>query len=217
MVLIQQLPDLPHVGGGADEAGRDIVEALFHAEEDVVPVPLAHVGHGQPDVGDVDALVVLHGAVVFHPAADVGGIGLQHGQTDQAVIQQDGVALLHVAGQLGVSDGAAGLVAHDILRGQSELLAGAQRHRAVCEALQPNFRALGVQHGRHREVQLLPQGLQALQSGLMLRMGAVGKVEPGHVHAGPHHLAQHALPVRGRAQRANNLGFSHYLFPPFRR
>jgi hypothetical protein len=41
----------------------------------------------------------------------------------------------------------------------------------------------------------------------MLGLGAVGKVEPGHVHAGRQEPGQ-KVPVTGRAQGAHNLGAS---------
>ena len=207
--LIQQAADLPHVVRRADEAGGDEVKALFHAEEDVLPVPLAHVGHGQADARHIDALVVFHGPVVFHPAADVRRCGLQHRQAHQAVVQQDGVAGLHVPGQVGVGDGAALLIPHDVPGGQGELLAGPQHDGTCGEGLQPDLRPLGVQHGGHRQAQLRPQGLQGVQTTLVLRVAAVGEIEPGHVHAGLQHLPQDALPVRGRTEGAHDLCLSH--------
>ena len=43
----------------------------------------------------------------------------------------------------------------------------------------------------------------------LLGMGPVGKVQPGHVHAGLQHLPQDALPVRGRTEGAHDLCLSH--------
>ena len=209
IVLVQDLPQLPDVGGGADKAGGDIVKALLDAEEDILPVPLADIGHGQADAGDVDALVVLHDAAVEHLAANGGGRGLQYGHADQAVIQQDAVTGLHVAGQVIIRDGTAGLVAFHFVGTKGELRTLLQLHGAVFEALQPHLGALGVQHGGHGQVQLLPQGFQLVQPGLVTGMVAVGEVEAGHVHAGEQHLPQDALPVRGRSQGADDLCLSH--------
>ena len=86
LAALQQLAELPHVGGGADKAGGDEVKALLHAEEDILTILLAHIGHGQGHAGDVDPLVVLHNAAVFHPAADGGGGGGEHRQPHQTVI-----------------------------------------------------------------------------------------------------------------------------------
>ena len=86
LAALQQLAELPHVGGGADKAGGDEVKALLHAEEDILTILLAHIGHGQGHAGDVDPLVILHDAAVFHPAADGGGGGGEHRQPHQTVI-----------------------------------------------------------------------------------------------------------------------------------
>ena len=206
---VQQLADLPHVGGGADEASGYEVKALLRTEEDVLPVPLAHVGQREADTGNVDALAVFHDTVVLYPAADGGGGGVQHGQSHQTVIQQNGVSRLHILGQLGVGDGAAVLVTHDILGGQGELLPGVQHHGAVGKGLQPDLRPLGIQHGGHRQVQLFPQGLQLIQPGLVLLVRSMREVKAGHVHSGQQHFPQDALPVCGGTQSAHDLGFPH--------
>ena len=125
--------------------------------------------------------------------------GLQHRQPHQAVVQQDGIPLLHIAGQVGVGDGAAVGVALQLRGGQGELLACRQADGALREIPQPDLRPLGVQHGGHRGVQLLPQGLQHFQPGIMLFVGAVGKVEAGHVHARQDHLPQDPVLIRGRS------------------
>ena len=215
VLLVQDLPQLPDVGGGADKAGGNVVKALPDAEEDVLPVPLAHIGHGQPDAGDVDALVVFHDAAVFHMAADIRVGGVQDRHAHQSVVQQNGVAGLHVAGQIVIGDGAARLVAHHLPGGQRELRIGLEFHGAVREGLQPDLRPLGVQHGGNGQIQLLAQGLQRVQSGLVAFMGAVGKIETSHVHARQRHLPQDALSIRGGAQRAHDFRLSHRYKPPF--
>ena len=40
----------------------------------------------------------------------------------------------------------------------------------------------------------------------MLFVGAVGEVQPGHVHTQQHEIANHLLGVADRANGANNLG-----------
>ena len=108
---IQQGSQLPDIRRGADKAGGHKIKALFRAEENILPVLLAHVGHIQPHTGDVDTLVVFHVPVIFHPTADVHVCGLQHRQADEAVIQQNRIAVLDILRQLGIADGTAGLIA----------------------------------------------------------------------------------------------------------
>ena len=156
VVLIQNVPDLPDIGGRPDKAGGDEIEPLPDTEQDILPVPLVHIRHGQGHAGNVDALLVLHHAVVLHPAPDLPFGGLQHRQPHQSVVQQDGVPGLHVLGQLGIGDGAPALVAGNVVGGQGKALAGFQLHRPVLKAPQPHLRPLGVQHGGHRQMKLLP-------------------------------------------------------------
>ena len=53
--------------------------------------------------------------------------------------------------------------------------------------------------------------------GAMLLKGSVGKIEPGHIHAGRHQAGQD-IAVTGRSQGAHNLGPSlvtqHGRVPP---
>ena len=159
--------------------------------------------------GHVDALLVLDFAVVQHSADDVG---IVHGldlQFDQAVIQHDGAAGGHVLRQILIGDGADLLGALHIAGGQGEGLAGFQHLGAVLEVLQADLRAFGVQQSSHGLAQLLAQGLEQVQTALVLLVGAVGEVEAGNIHAVGDQFTQDAVLVGGRAQGADNFRFSH--------
>ena len=52
----------------------------------------------------------------------------------------------------------------------------------------------------------LRRAAQALDIARMILMGAVGKVQPGHVHAQPHHFAQHGFGVARGPDGADDLG-----------
>ena len=209
VVHIQQVADLIHVLCGAHKGGRDEIEALLDAEDDVIPVALAHIGHGQVDAGNIDALLVLDLAAVQHGADDVGVGHVPDGQLDQAVVQHDGAAGGHIVGQVLVGDGDDLVGALHLAGGQGEGLAFLQDLRAVLELLEADLGALGIQQGRHRLVQLFPDGLQGLKTALVLLVGAVREIETGHVHPVFHQRPQHALLIGGRAQGADDLGFAH--------
>ena len=100
VVLVQQVADVVDVLCGAHEGSSDEVEALLDTEDDVIPVALAQVGHGQVDAGDIDALLGLDLAAVEHFADDVGVRDALDGQLDEAVVQHDGAALVDVLGQV---------------------------------------------------------------------------------------------------------------------
>ena len=208
-MAVQQAAHFLDVLGAAGEAGGDEVKALLDAKEDVVLVPLAHVGHGQGNTGHVHALVVADGAAVLHLAGDVGVGELGDGQADEAVRQQHGAAHRKVTGQVLVGDGANFVGALHIPGGEGEGLAGHQLGLAAGELLQTNFRALGVQQGGHGLVQLLAQALEGVQPALVLLMGAVRKVEASNIHAAQDHIPKYIFPVRGRAQGAHDFGFAH--------
>ena len=194
---------------GAHEGSSDEVEALLDAEDDVVAVALAQVGHGQVDAGDIDALLGLDLAAVEHFADDVGVRDALDGQLDEAVVQHDGAALVDVLGQVLVGDGADLLGALHLAGGQGEGLAGFQHLNAVLELLQADLGAFGVQQSSNGLVQLSADSLQHVQTALVLLVGAVGKVEAGHVHAVGDQLAQDAVLIGRRAKGADDLRFSH--------
>lgn len=93
--------------------------------------------------------------------------------------------------------------------GQGEGLAGFQHLNAVLELLQADLGAFGVQQGSNGLVQLGADSLQHVQTALVLLVGAVGKVEAGHVHAVGDQLAQDAVLIGRRAKGADDLRFSH--------
>ncbi len=140
----------------------------------------------------------------------MGDAGLFHGEAHQPVVQEDGVAGLHVLGELGIGDGAAGLISGEIVGSESKALACFQGDGAGLEGAQPDFRALGVQHGCHGQIQLTAQGFQHLKTAQVLLVAAVGEVEAGHIHTRQKHLPQHALPVGSRAKGTYYLGFPYH-------
>ena len=161
------------------------------------------------DAGDIDALLGLDLAAVEHFADDVGVRDALDGQLDEAVVQHDGAALVDVLGQVFVGDGADLLGALHIAGGQGEGLTGFQHLNAVLELLQADLGAFGVQQGSNGLVQLSADSLQHIQTALVLLIGAVGKVEAGHVHAVGDQLAQDAVLIGRRAKGADDLRFSH--------
>ena len=209
IVLFQQVADLKNVAGAARKAGRDPVEPLLDAEQDVLLVALAHIGHRQVYTRHVDALFGLDDAVVHHGADDVGIGHMFDVQLDQAVVKHDAAAGLYVVGQLFIGDGADLVRALHRAGGQGELLAGHELLGAVFEHTGADLGALCVEHRGHGHAQLGAQGLERFQAAQVLRMVSVGEVEAGDVHAVLDQLAQNALAVGSRAKGANDLCFTH--------
>ena len=164
--------------------------------------------------GHIDTLLVLDLAVVQHLADDVRIVHGDDLQLDQAVVQHDGAAGLHVLRQVLIGDGADLLGAFHLAGGQGEGLAGFQHFSAVLEVLQADLGAFGVQQGGDRLAQLFTNGLQLFKAAQMLFVRAVGKIKTGNIHAVGDQLAQNAFLIGGRTQSADDLGFSHILLLP---
>ena len=164
--------------------------------------------------GHIDTLLVLDLAAVQHLAHDVGVVHGDDLQLDQAVVQHDGAAGLHILRQVLIGDGADLLGAFHLAGGQGEGLAGFQHFSAVLEVLQADLGAFGVQQGGDRLAQLFTNGLQLFKAAQMLFVRAVGKIKTGNIHAVGDQLAQNAFLIGGRTQSADDLGFSHILLLP---
>ena len=67
----------------------------------------------------------------------------------------------------------------------------------------------GVQHDRDRQPQRLAHALDQLDLAQMLRVRAVGEVEPHHVHAAAAHRGERLRVLAGGADGTDDLGFSH--------
>ena len=214
IILVEQVADVVHILRGAHEGSSDEVKALLCAKDDIVAVALAHIRHGQMHAGHIDTLLVLDLAAVQHLAHDVGVVHGDDLQLDQAVVQHDGAAGLHVLRQVLIGDGADLLGAFHLAGGQGEGLAGFQHFSAVLEVLQADLGAFGVQQGGDRLAQLFTNGLQLFKAAQMLFVRAVGKIKTGNIHAVGDQLAQNAFLIGGRTQSADDLGFSHILLLP---
>ena len=199
LVLVQQTADLQHILGVAAEGSGDKVKVLLDAEENICPVLGAHIRHGQVDAGDVDPLLILDGAAVFHAADDISVADLQGGHTDETVVQHDGGAGLHILRQVPIADRADLLGALHFTGGQGEGLAGLQDLLAIDKASQTDLRALGVQQSAHRDAQFGTSGLQVFQPDLMLGVASVREVKAGHVHAVFDQCLQNSRIVGSRA------------------
>ena len=161
------------------------------------------------DPGDVDGLVGGQGAAILHGAADVTALDPVHPDGHQTVIDEDLLARSQLLVELWVGDGHPLLAAHDVVGGQGEGLPRLQGDGLGGKALDTDLGPLGVQNGGHRPAHGVPDRLEPVQPGQMLRVAAVGKVEPGGVHAGADEGAEHILAVHGGTQGADDLGLSH--------
>ena len=208
---MQHLPDGLHVGGPADEGGGDEIKVVLHAEADVRHVLLRQGGKLDMGPGDVDGLVGGEGPAVLHLAHDIGAPDLLDPDGDQPVVNQNLLAGGHLLVQPGIGDGDPGGGAGHVLHREGEGLPGGEVHRLGLEALDADLRALGVQNGGDGAAHPVPDGLQAVQPLQVFRVAAVGKVEPGAVHAALDEGDDQLLAVYGGAQGTDNFRLSQHM------
>ena len=202
--------DLPHVLGGADEALGDIVHAVLQAQYQVIFV-LVSKGRGPGgDVGQVDPLVLSQLASVNHATANVGGGDGQDLQLDLAVGQQYTVSLIYVSGQVLVGGGHDPGITYDVPGGDNHLGPGFQVHfAAILQGADAYLGPLEVLQDRQGHAQFLCTATEGGDGLDVLVWGAVGEVEPGHIHALLYKPLNHLLRVAGRAYGAYDLGLTH--------
>ena len=160
-------------------------------------------------VGDVDPFPVGNPPPVDHPADHVPVLNAHNLHIDKAVVDEDVGPSLYILVQLRIGDGSHGGIPGHILGGQGKGLVFHQLDGPSGKAAQADFRALGVHHGGDRQLHLPAYLLEAVHPRLLLRVGAVGKVEARHVHPRQNQGAEGFLVVGGRPQGAYNLCLSH--------
>jgi len=76
----------------------------------------------------------------------------------------------------------------------------------VLEASSADLGALQILQDTDRPVFQLRGAAQPRNIPRMLRMGSMGKIQPGYVHAQLHHFAQAGFRIARRPDGADNLG-----------
>ncbi len=204
---MEELAHLLDVGGGAHERDRHVVHALLDAEAEVLAVlgRQARHRHRQPREGH--ALVVGDGAAGDHPAAHLAVLDRLHHQLDHAVIHPHRIARAQRGEKLGMVERAARGGAPDVPAGQGELLPAREQRLAAHEGAEAHLRPLEVLQDRDGAAPgALADGADDLR---VLGVGAVGEVEPRHVHTRGHQAVEHLGRAGGRTDGADDLGLSH--------
>ncbi len=96
LVLCQDFADLADVIRRPGKGCRNVIKAQNASEFDVAPILFADKRHGQIRTGHIDALVVGYRAAVDDRAEDLGPLDLVYPQLNQAVIDQNAAADLHI-------------------------------------------------------------------------------------------------------------------------
>lgn len=110
----------------------------------------------------------------------------------------------------------AALIADYVFCGERELIAIVEHYLAVFKSFDSVFRTLCVEHYRYRKIELLADFFYHIELFELLRMGAVGEVEPRNIETRFAHLGEYFRVAAGGSYRAYNLRLSHgYPFIPF--
>ena len=197
-----------HVLGIAAERHGDEVHADLGHDADQFLVALGQRAQRQSTALLVQALAVGEHAVVQHGVDDALAFHRFHPQLHQAVVQQQHIAGLHVAGQTQIAHADLADVAQGRIGigDQVEAVAGLELHFAFGEFLHPDLRPRQVGQDPDLGTGTLRcgpygGGTLGLAGGISMR-----EVEAHYVDAGTEQFIQHARRVGGRTQGGENLG-----------
>ena len=151
----QELPNFQDILGAARERRGDEIDLVCKAEADIRYVLRAEKRNVQLCAGYVDAFMLADHARVFHAADDILPVDGGDGHGNQPVVQQDGIARLHVAVQLRPGNGRLPRRALHGVCAQTEKLPFDKRNFLLFKCSHADLRPLGVQHDRDGQIQLL--------------------------------------------------------------
>ena len=165
---------------------------------------------GQAATFAVDALVIGELAADHGDAFDGGAADLLDLEYDAAVINEQGVAAVHVPGQVLVADADMMLVAvvRSDLGVDDEFVALLEKNRSVAEALDADLRSLQVGNDADLRAHCLSLFAHQLEAGLVVGLRIVRIVNARQVHAGLDQPAHDPGIVGRGAQRGDYLGSS---------
>ena len=184
--FLKNLADCKHVIRAAHEGCRNEIIVVLHRKYNIAVVFLADVRHGKLHVRNIHALFIGNHTAVHNGTDNIHRhfalcirlcaryfLDLLDFQTDQSVIDQNGISRLHIVRQILVRDRHTALIAHDILRRQSKCLSVLQLHLAACELFQTDLRPFCIQQSRHRTLHFLSQLAKHRKSSKLLLVSSM--------------------------------------------
>src|SRR5690606_29210386 len=167
------------------EGQRDEVGAEAEGPAQVLLVLLGQGGHAHRHAGQVEALVVRHGAADLDARVHVVALDARDAHGHAAVVDEDAVPRAGVARQALVRRRRALLGAEHVVGRDGELVALGELHLPVAlEPAEPDLRALEVHQHGDRPARGLRRRAHVADDRLVLLGGAVTAVDPGDVHPG---------------------------------
>ena len=132
------------------KAHRQIIAADFHRCFQIAEIFFGERACGQAAALFVDALVGFERVAVVANGVDFAADYFFYGNGEQAIIQQQHIACLHVVGQFAVIQAYALARAFAFQRRvKQQFFARFHLNAAACNFRHANFRALQIRHNRH--------------------------------------------------------------------
>ena len=179
-----------HVPAGADKGHGHPVHFLLHAKAQRRLVLLGQHRQVNGYAGQVDPLEGGDGAAVADASPDLEAVGFQHLQADDAVGNEDEVALPQVAQDARLREGNNRRVAGGLGRRNQVLLAVVEVLQPLLHVAEAQLDAAEVLQDGYRPAVLFGQPAHVVDDLFVFGKGAVGEVEPGAVHTGQNQLLQ---------------------------
>ena len=178
--------DCKHVIRAAHERGCNKIIVVLHRKYDVAIVFLADVRHGKLHIRNIHTFFIGNHTAVHNGTDNIHRhfalcvclctgyfLDLLDFQTDQSVIDQNGISRLHIVRQFLVCDRHTALITHDVLRRQSKCLSVLQLHLAACKLFQTDLRSLCIQQSRDRTLHLPAQLAKHRKSSKLLLVSSM--------------------------------------------
>ena len=196
---------ITHEGSGYE------IEALFDTELDVLDILLGQARKANAYVRNIDTLLLTELAAVCDEAVDVRTLDALHLEADQAIIDQDGAALLDVFIEPVIVNVYTRCISDALVDGQDDFVARLEHHLlVVLELTGTNLRSLRVKQRGDLTTGILACLLQQRETAEVLLVAAMGEVETCHVHLLCELLHQLVI-VLIRSKCTYNLRLSHKI------
>ena len=209
--ILNDLANLTNGIGVPYEGGCHEIIAHLDTELDVLDILVGQGRKADGYVGHIHALALAQLAAVHDSTVNLGAVNLIYGQSDETVIDENGVARLHILVQSGIVDVHALCIAHTLLCCEGDVHALCQRHLlVVLQDAGTNLRSLGIQQGCDGTSAFLAGLLQKRQSLQVLVVVTVRKIKTCHIHI-LSQLQQNLVIILIGSQGTNNLCFSHRI------
>ncbi len=197
-----------HVLGGTAEGHGDEIDGKLSGDLDVLAVLRRQRAERQAAAEPVQSLAVGQHAVGEHFRVDGVVDDTQHFQGDQAIVEQQGVARVHVVHQAEIADADAVRVAWRGIGAADQVEAGAslERHLAGGETLDADLRPLQVGEDADFAALLRRCRTHRRHACRLLLGRAMGKIQAHDVDAGADEIIEHTGDIGGRAEGGQDLG-----------